>query len=107
MTDQERNEIETELVEEILQKFQAIGIDTSEWEYKFGDGNFAAEFIQAGIKDHLEKLQDQPGNDWSSAITFANNICVRISDELNNDDEVEKADIATRCAKEIRNALKQ
>jgi hypothetical protein len=53
----ELEEQESELVNEILQKFEEIGIDTSEWEYKFGDGNFAAEFIQAGIKDHLEKLE--------------------------------------------------
>ena len=50
------NQFESELVDEICQKFEAIGIDTSEWQYKFGDGKFAAEFIQAGIKDHLEKL---------------------------------------------------
>jgi hypothetical protein len=60
ISDEEKLQIETEteneLVEEILHKFQDIGIDTSNWEYEFGDGNFAAEFIQAGIQSHLEKL---------------------------------------------------
>jgi hypothetical protein len=54
--DKSVDEIESELVEEILQKFNDIGIDTSDWEHKFGDGHFAAEFIQAGIKDYLENL---------------------------------------------------
>jgi hypothetical protein len=60
MTDNKQVEqIESELVEEILRKFEEIGIDTSNWEYEFGDGNFAAEFIQAGIRSHLEKLNSQ------------------------------------------------
>lgn len=53
------DEIESELVEEILQKFEEIGIDTSEWEYKFGDGNSAADFIQLGIQSYLEKLNSE------------------------------------------------
>ena len=47
---------ESELVEEILQKFEQIGIDTSEWEYKFGDGNFAADFIKLGVQSYLDSL---------------------------------------------------
>jgi hypothetical protein len=48
---------EDRLVEDILSEFEKIGIDTSEWEYKFGDGNFAHEFIAAGVRDHIENLQ--------------------------------------------------
>lgn len=55
MSDNNVTELENELVEDLLQKFEAIGIDTSTWEYEFGDGNSATEFIQAGIKSHLEK----------------------------------------------------
>jgi hypothetical protein len=62
----ELEELESELVNEILKKFEEIGIDTSEWEYKFGDGNFAAEFIQAGIKDHLEKIATNPATGGES-----------------------------------------
>lgn len=50
------DKIESDLVNEICKQFETIGIDTSNWEYEFGDGNFAAEFIKAGIQSHLEKL---------------------------------------------------
>lgn len=53
-------QIENELVEEILSEFRSIGIDTSNWEYEFGDGNNASEFIAAGIKSHLEKITPHP-----------------------------------------------
>jgi|SRR6476620_832844 len=39
---------------------------------------------------------------WNLAITLANNECVRISDEYNNDDHIEGANAATECAKRIR-----
>lgn len=60
MSEEIRNKIieeaENELVEAILQEFKYIGIDTSNWEYEFGDGNFAHEFIAKGVQSHLESL---------------------------------------------------
>jgi hypothetical protein len=56
------DEIESNLVDEICRQFETIGIDTSEWEYKFGNGNFAAEFIKAGIQSHLEKITSPAPN---------------------------------------------
>lgn len=55
-------EAENELVENILSEFERIGIDTSEWEERFGDGNFAHEFIAAGIQFHLDKIIQSQNN---------------------------------------------
>jgi hypothetical protein len=57
--EQKESEIESQLVEEILSEFRRIGIDTSNWEYEFGDGNFAHEFIAAGVQSHIEALQSR------------------------------------------------
>lgn len=39
---------------------------------------------------------------WRTAMTLANNICVKVSDRYNADDETEKADAAAECANKIR-----
>jgi hypothetical protein len=39
---------------------------------------------------------------WNMAITIANNECIRVSDDFNNDDQTEEAHAASECAKRIR-----
>jgi hypothetical protein len=60
-------QVESDLVDEICQKFEELGINTSEWEYRFGDGNTTSEFIKAGIAWHLEKLNTPVKEDWKEA----------------------------------------
>lgn len=57
--DQEVQKSEGDLIEDLMQKFEVIGIDTSTWEHEFGDGNSATEFIQAGIESYLQKFKNQ------------------------------------------------
>lgn len=38
---------------------------------------------------------------WRAALTFANNICVQISDKYNADDDIASADASSNCAKRI------
>jgi len=42
---------------------------------------------------------------WNMAITLANNECMRMSDDYNNDDFTEKATAANDCAKRIRSYI--
>jgi len=62
------SQTESDLVDEICQKFERIGIDTSEWEYRFGDGHTAAEFIEAGIKWYLENKAEGSESYWKKQI---------------------------------------
>lgn len=44
---------------------------------------------------------------WDNALTLANNICIQISNRYNDDDEIEKAECANDCAKQIRVGIGQ
>ena len=53
---------------------------------------YAASLSEVNNKALIKKV-------WAMAMTYGNNLCVSISDDFNNDDEIEKADAANRCAK--------
>lgn len=42
---------------------------------------------------------------WDLAMTIANNICIQVSDDFNNDDDIKEAHAASECAKRIRGMI--
>lgn len=74
------SQTESDLVDEICQKFERIGINTSEWEYRFGDGHTAAEFIEAGIKWYLENREGSESY-WKKRCLLAEKMMVAFPED--------------------------
>lgn len=69
----------------------------AEYSRKWPEDDFKAGFLAASSKGKEEDW----GNGWDAAITFANNLCVKISDDYNSADMVIQDDTATYCAQQI------
>lgn len=49
---------------------------------------------------NIKVIAAKKGWDW--AMNFCNNLCVQISDDYNNDDQIEQADAAIKCYRKIQ-----
>lgn len=100
----ERKQVDEELIGDAFDKGYLRGVQEAEEKYLGKTGGTALN--RASYLSRIASLESTPVNKvWDAAIALANNYCVQISDEYNNDDHIEQADAANRCAKLIREEI--
>lgn len=92
------SELKEKLADEYA--FQS-GINYGSGDFENRKRSFISAF-DAAMELQLPEKIEAAKKGWDWAMNFCNNLCVQISDEYNNNDQIEQADAAMECYKKIQ-----